>query len=240
VNAYLQQVSEKLLTTHRLLTPRGGSAPIEHALTYFHDVRLPHTALLGNLNRLEDPKADFFDQISRVIVGTMCMGAIAVSHMRITANIAARYSLRRVVTDALTGRPTPIISFPTQSTPVMTAIAKAQVLRAFADDIHARFVNPAISTPLRHFIAAIFKITSIPMALAAMETLSDRCGAQGMFEVNQFTVHMVSTMPFFLSWNYGIHVSFRAISEVQPSPKVIYRHLPYVSPPIYHEFPSRS
>uniref|UniRef100_A0A0W0G887 Uncharacterized protein n=1 Tax=Moniliophthora roreri TaxID=221103 RepID=A0A0W0G887_MONRR len=38
-------------TSCKVLPPRGGSPPVKHALTYFHQVRLPASALLGTPQR---------------------------------------------------------------------------------------------------------------------------------------------------------------------------------------------
>jgi acyl-CoA oxidase len=172
---------------NRLLTPRGGSGRIKHALTYFHNVHLPFNSLIGHTSKAADAKSAFFEHISRVISGTLLMGAVAVSCLRISAYIAARYSLRRQVTDSASASMVPVISFSTQATSVLTAIAEAHVLRAFGNDSHARFTDSANNGPMRHFIAAIFKVTSIRITLPTLHTLEDRCGAQGLFNVNQIS-----------------------------------------------------
>jgi acyl-CoA oxidase len=174
----------------RLLPFRGASNPLPHSLTYFRDVSLPGDALLGDAHRAPNQKAAFFELISRVIVGTLSMGTFAVLALRQCSVIAARYSQRRRVAHPISGAPTPIVAFITQATPVLMAVAQGAVLDAFADAAQAQFVASPHGTE-RHLLAAIFKVTTTRMGAATIQTLIDRCGAQGLFEVNQMTTVLV-------------------------------------------------
>jgi acyl-CoA oxidase len=167
-----------------------------HALTYFHNVYLPANALLGEIDEASDVKVAFFDHVSRVICGTLLMGTMAVSTLRISSYIAARYSLRRKVTDQASSSLVPIMSFSTQAIPILTAIAEAYVIRELGNDLHAQFTNPATPAAMRHFVATIFKVTSMRMAMATGHILEDRCGAQGLFNVNQISALNVRTPRF--------------------------------------------
>ncbi|TFY70717.1 hypothetical protein EVG20_g2294 [Dentipellis fragilis] len=172
----------------KLLTPRGGSRPVNHALTYFHHVRLPPTALLASPEKASRPRDEFFFNISRVISGTLSMGALGLSAMRIGSYVAGQYSLRRTVVDAGSGLTRPIASFSTQYTPVLTAIAQTMVFQAFAQEARARFADKSASLPMKHFVAAVFKTTVIKHTKETLLGLGDRCGAQGLFEINQLSV----------------------------------------------------
>ncbi|KAK0495006.1 acyl-CoA dehydrogenase NM domain-like protein [Armillaria luteobubalina] len=170
----------------RAMTQRGGSNPVDHAMTSFNHVRLPNTALLGSTEAAKDPRSAFFLNISRVITGTLCMGAFGVSAMGVASCIGARYSLRRRIMDPSTGSPRPIISFSTQFIPVLSAIARSLVFNEFCDYARALFVsetNPVV----RHCVAAIFKATVVKHAKDITLTLGDQCGAQGLFSVNQLS-----------------------------------------------------
>jgi len=150
-------------------------------------MRLPATALLSGLHKSKVPREEFFNNIYRVITGTISMGTAAVSSMRVSSYIAAKYSLRRHVVDASTKLERPIMSFSTQYTTIISAIAQSLVLRFFSDYCHNRFVNAKDPT-MRHFIAAVMKTTTIKAAQAVAIDLGDRCGAQGLAEVNQLAV----------------------------------------------------
>ncbi|TFK50231.1 acyl-CoA dehydrogenase NM domain-like protein [Heliocybe sulcata] len=152
---------------------RGGGHPVQHSITYFHDVPLPQTALLGSEQRSEDPRTEFFYHISRVISGTLSMGAYGLSALRIASCIAGRYSLRREVRDTLGRIRRPIASFSTQYLPIITAIAQIKVMEAFSEVSHRRFTTPDASIFDKHLTAALFKITIM---------------SHGLFEFNQLSV----------------------------------------------------
>lgn len=159
---------------------------MEHCLTYFNHVRLPATALLSGLQKSKAPREEFFNMY-RVISGTISMGALGVSSMRIASYVAAKYSLRRHVMDTFTKLARPIISFSTQYTTIISAIAQSLVFRFFSDYCHNLFVK-ANNPTMRHFIAAVMKTTTMRAAHAIIINLGDRCGAQGLAEVNQMAV----------------------------------------------------
>ena len=185
----------RYLTVPRVLSPRGGSRPIKHALTYFNRVLLAPTALLGDQHRPKDPRSDFFFNISRVVVGSLSMGAIAISAMRIVTCVAGRYSLRRTVFDASTGKPRQIATFSSQYIPLMTALSQSFVSQSFSRKAHQLFVS--LSNPVqKHFIAATFKATVMGHCNDMTRILADRCGAQGMFEVNQIAAIHVSRVTY--------------------------------------------
>lgn len=172
---------------HRVLSPRGGARPVKHCLTYFRNVCLPGSALLGSLDRPRELRAAFFFNISRVISGTLSMGSLGVSSMRISSYIAAKYSLRRRVVDSSTKQPREIMSFVTQYTPILSAISQTFVLAAFAEKSRELYVL-AEDLSLKHFIAAIFKTTVMKLTATVTLNLGMRCGAQGLSEVNQLSV----------------------------------------------------
>jgi len=182
----------------RILSPRGGARPIKHALTYFNRVRLPPTALLGDQLRAKDPRAAFFFNVSRVIVGSLSMGAFAMSAMRIATYVAGRYSLRRTVIDASTREPRQIATFSSHYLPLTTALSQFFVSRSFSRKAHQLFTSLS-NTTQKHFIAATFKATVMKHCHDMTRILADRCGAQGMFEVNQITVIHVSRITRFLA-----------------------------------------
>ncbi|KJA24756.1 hypothetical protein HYPSUDRAFT_1074286 [Hypholoma sublateritium FD-334 SS-4] len=95
---------------------------------------------------------------------------------------------RRRVTDAFTGRQTPIIAFPTQQYPVLAALAQAVVFESLTQKAIALFTDKDKGLGVRHCIAAVAKVTLVKHCLASLTSLGDRCGAQGIFEVNQFSV----------------------------------------------------
>ncbi|KAJ7485054.1 acyl-CoA dehydrogenase NM domain-like protein [Mycena galericulata] len=175
------------ITSNLALFPRGGSRPVQHALTYFQKVRLPGTAILGTMDKPSDIRSAFSHNIFRVVVGTLSMGALALSSMRIATYVAGKYSMRRTVIDSFTGKPKPIIAFSTQKIPVLTALSQTLVMEAFCAKAYTLFTT-AEDLLQKHFIAAVFKATIVQHHSSILSTLGDRCGAQGLFEVNQISV----------------------------------------------------
>ncbi|KAJ7470761.1 acyl-CoA dehydrogenase NM domain-like protein [Mycena latifolia] len=170
----------------KLLPQRGGARPVNHSLTYFHNVRVPFSALLGTDTTPESPRDTFFSNIARVAVGTIAIGSLGVPALQVSSFIAAKYSIRRTVVDA-EGVRKPIMSFQTQKIPILTALAQSFVMTAFHVKAVSMFCNTSLENGVRHAIACILKVVMIEHAQRAHLTLGDRCGAQGLFEVNQLT-----------------------------------------------------
>ncbi|KAG2049697.1 acyl-CoA dehydrogenase NM domain-like protein [Suillus hirtellus] len=169
-----------------LLPPRGGSFPVNHALTSFDHVRLPPSALLGNLTKSNTIHRDFMSSIWRVAVGSLALGSIAIPNLQLSSYIAARYFQRRHVTSVY-GHPSPIISYRTQQLPLLHAIAQASVLKALYKWGVERFMDKSLDVRVRHGIAACCKAVMIQHAQVANYALSERLGAQGLFEYNRLS-----------------------------------------------------
>ncbi|KAG2076276.1 acyl-CoA dehydrogenase NM domain-like protein [Suillus decipiens] len=169
--------------TSKLLPPRGGSTPINHALTSFNHVRLPPSALLGDLDKSNRMHRDFMHSIWRVAVGSLALGSIAIPDLQMASYIAARYFQRRHVTD-VHGNPVPIISYRTQQLPLLHAIAQAFVLRALYKMAIKQFMDKNLDVRVRHGVAACCKAVMVQHAQFANFALSERLGAQGLFEYN--------------------------------------------------------
>ncbi|CCM05800.1 uncharacterized protein FIBRA_08034 [Fibroporia radiculosa] len=170
----------------KLLPPRGGSRPLNHSLTYFNHVRLPPSALLGSREKPVDARLAFFYNISRVAVGTIGLASLNIPVMQLASRIGIRYSLRRTIVDN-EGKRKPIISFRTQQIPVLTAFAQTVVMQAFQKWAVKIFSNQSTDFRIRHAVASILKIVFVQHAQTSLLALSDRCGAQGLFEVNQLS-----------------------------------------------------
>lgn len=179
----------------RRLPQRGGSRPLNHSITYFHHVRLPYTALLGSPKKPKDLRIGFFQNIARVTAGTLAIGSLGVPALQVSSYIAARYSLRRTVADADGGRK-PIMSFRTQRVPILTALAQSFVMKALHESAIPLYLDQTTDIRARNAIASIVKVVMIQHGQAANLGLGDRCGAQGLFEVNQLTGMFVCTLSF--------------------------------------------
>ena len=119
------------------------------------------------------------------------MAAVYLPALRIISYIGGKYSLRREVTDTSTGLSRPIISFSTQYIPVMTAIADAFVSIAFVSSINTAFGDPKLGPGMKHFLVAALKVTIFGHAIRDVMVVGDRCGAQGLLQVNQLNAFLV-------------------------------------------------
>ncbi|THU93651.1 hypothetical protein K435DRAFT_757292 [Dendrothele bispora CBS 962.96] len=199
----------------RLLPPREGSNPVLHSITYFENVKLPAGAMLEYPSQASEsgPPSNSFEQsalnlrltqsklafelaASRVSVGALALSLGAASAIKISANIGWLYSWRRLVGPVPGDKKVksksqiPIISFSTQQNPILTAVARAYVLDAFHDWVTEVFSgrDPYPTTlRIRHSLAAVSKAITIQFASHACYTISERCGAQGLFHVNMMS-----------------------------------------------------
>lgn len=170
--------------TSKLLPPRGGSVPVNHALTSFCHVRLPPSALLGDLNKSNRIHRDFMHSIWRVAVGSLALSSIAIPVLQVSSYIATRYFQRRHVTDVY-GNPVPILLYRTQQLPLLHAIAQVFVLRALYKWAIEQFMDKRLDVRVRHGVAACCKAVMVQHAQFSNCALSERLGAQGLFEYNQ-------------------------------------------------------
>ncbi|KAG1733288.1 acyl-CoA dehydrogenase NM domain-like protein [Suillus lakei] len=170
----------------KLLPPRGGSTPINHSLTSFHHVRLPPSALLGDLNKSDKIHRDFMSSIWRVAVGSLALSSVAIPDLRISSYIAGRYFKRRHVT-GVHGKPVSILSYRTQQLPLLNAISQVFVLKALYKWAIEQFMDKRIDIRVRHGVAACCKAVMVQHAQLANCTLSERLGAQGLFEYNRLS-----------------------------------------------------
>jgi acyl-CoA oxidase len=179
--------------TRRLLPQRVGPTPIDHSITTFNNVRIPGEALLGSLEISKDPKAALAQATWRIAIGSASIAGFTLPAMKAYATIGALYSMRRHV-----GPPnnrTPIIQFRTQQIPILTMVAQAYVMDAFLRWAQTLFRDTSIDPRVRHATSVIFKLTAINMVNVGATTISERCGAQGLFAHNQIT-----TLHVCLTW----------------------------------------
>lgn len=204
----------------RVLPHRGGSRPVNHSLTYFKNVQLPLSALLGTLEKPDDQRKSFLNLISRVAIGTIAIGSLGIPALQVASYIAAKYSMRRTITDSM-GVTKPIISFQTQKGPILIAIAQSFVMKAFHEVSIKNFMEKTDDPRIQHAIATILKVVMMQHSQAANFGLGDRCGAQGLFEVNQLSVMSVSQL-----FNHLVHglpkLCFSPTCEGLPLLKGIY------------------
>jgi acyl-CoA oxidase len=135
---------------------------------------------------------DFMSSLWRVAVGSLAISSIAIPDLQISSYIAARYFQRRHVT-SVNGNPVPILSYRTQQLPLLHAIAQAFVLKALYKWGIEQFMDKNLEIRVRHGVAACCKAVMVQHAQLANCALSERMGAQGLFEYNRLSNFYVRT-----------------------------------------------
>ncbi|MBW5420990.1 acyl-CoA oxidase [Streptomyces sp. BG9H] len=184
--------------TVRPLPLRPGS-PVDHCLTSFDQVLLPHEALLtGAHGRLDDDgtfssalgskRKRFLTSISRVTLGKLCMSASALGATRATLAIAIRYAHHREVTGARPDRKVPLWAHRTHHGPLLEGIATAYAMTALHRTAVTQWAErdraDPTATALAEREAAVAKGWITWQARALLTECRERCGAQGLLPVN--------------------------------------------------------
>ncbi|KAJ6567076.1 acyl-CoA dehydrogenase NM domain-like protein [Mycena capillaripes] len=163
----------------RLLPPRGGSKPVRHSITSFNHVVLPQSALLqrdipADRGSDENKRLDHLRAIWRVAVGSLALSATTIPGLARSAFTAAMYSKHRRIGAGSSPTSVPIIQFKTQYTPILTAFAQSFVLAEFYKSATEIFRDASVD----------FRAVALRHMQDAGATLSERCGAQGLFNYN--------------------------------------------------------
>ncbi|KAJ6190445.1 hypothetical protein N7519_000466 [Penicillium mononematosum] len=178
--------------TAKLLPRRAASKPLDHAITTFTHVRLPQSALLGGLDKPKDMRKEFLSSIWRVGVGSLALPLHMIPAMKRGVFVAGKYSQRRHILGP-DQKPKPIISFRTQHGPILHALAQLSVFDAYAQKSIQYFKHTNLAAPVQHAIGAMSKAVLYKASQACLFTLSERCGAQGLFENNHIVEAMLET-----------------------------------------------
>ncbi|KAJ6509202.1 hypothetical protein C8R47DRAFT_12821 [Mycena vitilis] len=207
--------------TARLLPPRGGSTPVRHSITAFNHVVLPQSALLQrdipanqSTGSDETKRLDYLMAIWRVAIGSLALAATTIPGLARSAYIAAMYSKRRRVHAGLSASPVPIIQLKTQYTPILTAFAQSIVLAESYKSATELFRDPSVDFRVRHGIAACFKAVALLHMQDAGLALSERCGAQGLFNYNEICELHADTRGLAIAEGDILALSIRLATEL--------------------------
>jgi acyl-CoA oxidase len=173
--------------TTALLPQRPGCRPLDHAVTTFDHVRLSRDSLLGDIKDAEDKRMSFFREIHRVNVGGLALSLVNIPALKAGAYLAYTFSQQRTVINPATQQAVPVLSFPTQYGPIISAAAHASVMEAAGRYITAVFQQPGIPQALKQALVGIFKATSTYATQRHLSELTDRCGWRGLFSFNKIS-----------------------------------------------------
>ncbi|MEV0533937.1 acyl-CoA dehydrogenase [Kitasatospora sp. NPDC050463] len=187
--------------TVRPLPQRPGN-PVDHCLTSFEEVVLPHEALLtgehGRLgpdasftSALGSKRKRFLTSIGRVTLGKLCMSAAAVGAARSALAVAIRYAHHREVTGARADRRIPVWAHRSHHGPLLDAAATAYAMTALHRATVERWTGRDATDPAD--VAAAERQVAVAKGWTTWQSRSliiecrERCGAQGLLLVNGIT-----------------------------------------------------
>ncbi|MFI9036009.1 acyl-CoA dehydrogenase [Streptomyces sp. NPDC053726] len=176
--------------------PQTATAPVDHCITSFDNVRLPHEALLqsdhGRLtpegvftSSIGSPRKRFLHSIGRVTAGKLCMSAYSLGVTRHALAVAVRHAHVRQTSGVTAGGTVPLFAHRSHQAPLLDAIATtyaATLLHRAAVRQWAQATEPEREDGER--FAAIVKGWVTWRARAVMTECRERCGAQGLFLAN--------------------------------------------------------
>jgi hypothetical protein len=110
----------------------------------------------------------------------------------------------------------PILSFRTQQRPILFALAQVAVWEAYADWCIKLFTDKSIEYPIRHGIATAFKAVLTQGTQASLFALSERCGAQGLFEYNHIIENQLEARGISIAEGDVLALCIRASSLLIP------------------------
>ncbi|KAJ5164065.1 Acyl-CoA dehydrogenase/oxidase [Penicillium coprophilum] len=151
----------------KVLPPRTGAHPVDHALTYFNHVHLPRSALLGSLESRKEERGFFLSTIHRVVVGTLALSGAAIPGLKVATFNAYRFSCNRI------------------HLPILYSVAQYSVLESFYISSVEAFRDKSIDSRIRHGIAIAFKAAALAHFGKSVKAMNERCGWHGHFENNQ-------------------------------------------------------
>ncbi|KAF9883768.1 hypothetical protein FE257_002834 [Aspergillus nanangensis] len=199
--------------TSMVLLRRAGSKPLDHCITTFNHVRLQKSALLGDLQKPMDLRESFHSTIWRVSVGTLALATTLVPILKRSAFVAGKYSLRRHVNRPPNGSQ-PIVSFRTQHGPILHALAQVAVYEHYTDETVCNFVDMRLDIRVRQGIAAAFEAVLANDVQSSLFALSERCGAQGLFEYNNIIESQLEARGISIAEGDALVLCIRLASEL--------------------------
>ncbi|KAL5362174.1 acyl-CoA dehydrogenase NM domain-like protein [Aspergillus floccosus] len=208
----------------KVLPRRAGCRPLDHCITMFDHVKLPPAAILDRQVHEAGSKSHFHSMIWRVHIGTLALSTTLIPILKRAVFVAGKYSFRRHVTST-GGVSKPIISFRTQQRPILRTISQIAVYESFAEAAVKIFMDSGIDYRVRHGVATAFKAVLTQAAQTSLFALSERCGAQGLFEQNEIIESQLEARGISIAEGDTMTLCIRLASELllerysMPAPK---------------------
>jgi acyl-CoA oxidase len=192
-------LTENIRTSHCPEKPVQG---LDNGLTWFDHARIPATnILLGGMAEITEagefkPKignarARFLQAMSRIVPGRLCVASAAVGMARASVYIALRYAQNRLTNGPGTDG-VPVIDYRSHQLATFTALAKAYAMTLLVNATKRDYVAQ-IKNPSQEILALVNIVK--PVSTWEMEEVArvcrERCGAQGIFNVNRISDYIL-------------------------------------------------
>ncbi|WP_308435259.1 acyl-CoA dehydrogenase family protein, partial [Streptomyces minutiscleroticus] len=181
--------------------PQTATAPVDHCVTSFHQVRLPYEAMLqadhGRLlpdgtftSSVGNRRKRFLASVGRVTHGKLCMTASSLGITRHALTVAVQHAHRRHTSGITAGSTARLFDYRSHHAPLLDALATtyaATLLQRTAVQRWAEAVRPEADDAVREDaerLVAVVKGWITWQARAVMTECRERCGSQGLFLAN--------------------------------------------------------
>ncbi|MEU0278860.1 acyl-CoA dehydrogenase [Streptomyces sp. NPDC006195] len=184
--------------------PQTATSPVDHCVTSFENVRLPHDALLqsghGQLtpdgvfsSTIDSRRKRFLHSIGRVTAGKLCMSAYSLGVTRHALAVAVRHAHTRHTSGVTAGGSVPLFAHRSHHTPLLDALATTYA----ATLLHRTAVRQWTGATEAERedgerLAAVAKGWITWRARAVMTECRERCGAQGLFLANGIAAQLTA------------------------------------------------
>ncbi|WP_198120185.1 acyl-CoA dehydrogenase family protein [Massilia rhizosphaerae] len=175
---------------------------LDNGLTAFDGVRLPlHSMLPGRSARITDDgrfeplvgnaRSRFLRAMSRIVPGRLCVSSSAVGMGRASVYIALRHAAQRL-TNAPGTNAMPVIEYRSHQLATFGALAKAYAITLMVNQVKRDYL-----AQLQEPSADVLNMVNIAKAVSTWEmadvasTCRERCGAQGIFNVNRISDYIL-------------------------------------------------
>ncbi|MFD5744777.1 acyl-CoA dehydrogenase [Streptomyces massasporeus] len=176
--------------------PERTGTPVDHCLTAFDHVRLPHEALLqadhGRIDEhgtftstLGSPRKRFLTSIDRVTTGKLCMSAGTLGMARASLAIAVRHAHTRHISGPRRGVRVPLMAHRSHHSRLLNCLALAYAMSFLHRSVltHWSTHHPEQREEAARLVA-IAKGWITWQARTITTESRERCGAQGLFPHN--------------------------------------------------------
>jgi|GEM_PF-5894371 len=176
--------------------------PVDHSITRFINVRVPHRAFLGGrynevtldgrfITTLPNRRATFMHSLKRIEWGKFVLVGALMSGVKSSVCIATRFSVNRKMVRDRAGGTSPISELTTQKTELAEAYVLVSAASSLYEVLKARCLDESCDADTHAVAAGVVKSACVELFRVAVQKCIARCGAQGKM-VRNLMVRMLT------------------------------------------------